>query len=164
MLKEVAITDETKYKSFLEKDQVTLGEIYHFLDVKVANIIQSISSDYPEIQKIGLKSFTNKKREERLLQLINTVFTKEHIIWIFSNLYPRKDEEVRQFIKEKYQEYEATMPALFEYLLAISFYWLTQEQIPLCYLLTPNLDANLLPKTHTAGGQAEYLVIKIKTT
>ena len=158
LLKEVAITDETKYKSFLEKDQVTLGEIYHFLDVKVANIIQSISSDYPEIQKIGLKSFTNKKREERLLQLINTVFTKEHIIWIFSNLYPRKDEEVRQFIKEKYQEYEATMPALFEYLLAISFYWLTQEQIPLCYLLTPNLDANLLPKTHTAGGQADIIL------
>lgn len=157
LLKQTAIEDDT-YRVFLETSQSTLGDIYPFLAVKVATIVSHIAVDYPEIQEIGLKNFTNKKKEERLEQLIQKVFTKEHIVKLLEQLYPRRDDEVRRYIKELYQEYEATIPALFEYLLAISFYWLSEQQISISDILTPNLDANLLPKTHTAGGQADIIL------
>ena len=158
LLKEKAMDNQDAYTAFLEEKHTSLGELYKFLDIKHSDIVQAISIDFPQVKQIGLKGFTNKKKEERLKQLIHTVFTKEHLIWIFNQLYPREDGQIRQFIKEKYQEYEATIPALFEYLLAISFYWITHEQIDLKELLTPNLDANLLPKTHTAGGQADVIL------
>lgn len=157
LLKQTAVGDDT-YRVFLETSQSTLGDIYPFLAVKVATIVSHIAVDYPEIQEIGLKNFTNKKKEERLEQLIQKVFTKEHIVKLLEQLYPRKDDQVRRYIKELYQEYEATIPALFEYLLAISFYWLSEQQISISDILTPNLDANLLPKTHTAGGQADIIL------
>jgi hypothetical protein len=157
LLKQTAVGDDT-YRVFLETSQSTLGDIYPFLAVKVATIVSHIAVDYPEIQEIGLKNFTNKKKEERLEQLIQKVFTKEHIVKLLEQLYPRRDDEVRRYIKELYQEYEATIPALFEYLLAISFYWLSEQQISISDILTPNLDANLLPKTHTAGGQADIIL------
>lgn len=157
LLKQTAIGDDT-YRVFLETSQSTLGDIYPFLAVKVATIVSHIAVDYPEIQEIGLKNFTNKKKEERLEQLIQKVFTKEHIVKLLEQLYPRRDDQVRRYIKELYQEYEATIPALFEYLLAISFYWLSEQQISISDILTPNLDANLLPKTHTAGGQADIIL------
>ena len=157
LLKQTAVGDDT-YRVFLETSQSTLGDIYPFLAVKVATIVSHIAVDYPEIQEIGLKNFTNKKKEERLEQLIQKVFTKEHIVKLLEQLYPRRDDQVRRYIKELYQEYEATIPALFEYLLAISFYWLSEQQISISDILTPNLDANLLPKTHTAGGQADIIL------
>lgn len=157
LLKQTAVGDDT-YRVFLETSQSTLGDIYPFLAVKVATIVSHIAVDYPEIQEIGLKNFTNKKKEERLEQLIQKVFTREHIVKLLEQLYPRRDDQVRRYIKELYQEYEATIPALFEYLLAISFYWLSEQQISISDILTPNLDANLLPKTHTAGGQADIIL------
>lgn len=152
------ITDQSSYRSFLEKEHASLGDIYKFLNINISDIIQDISIEEPQVKQIGLKGFTKKKKIERLEQLIHTVFSKKNILWLFDQLHKRDYEQVRLFIKGEYIEYEATIPALFEYLLAISFYWLTHKQIDLSQLLTPNLDANLLPKTHTAGGQADVIL------
>ena len=89
---------------------------YDFLKINVAELSKQIATDFPEVKKLGLQNFALKKKEERLLELVNTVFTKENIIKIFENIYPRKDDQIRKLIKEWYQDYEATIPALFEYL------------------------------------------------
>ena len=142
----------------LEASQNNIGDIYDFLKINVAELTNQIATDFPEVKKIGLQNFALKKKEERLLELVNTVFTKENIIKIFENIYPRKDEQIRKLIKEWYQDYEATIPALFEYLLGISFYWLSEKQVRISDILNSGLDANLLPKTHTAGGQADIVI------
>lgn len=150
--------DSTAYISKLETSQKELGDIYSFLKISVSELTKQIASDFPEVKKIGLQNFALKKREERLVQLVNTVFTVPNIVRIFELIYPRNDKKVRDLIKEWYQEYEATIPALFEYLLGISFYWLTQQRVKLSDIIQSNLDVNLLPKTHTAGGQADIIV------
>jgi len=149
---------QNDYKIKLEASQNNIGDIYDFLKINVAELSKQIATDFPEVKKLGLQNFALKKKEERLLELVNTVFTKENIIKIFENIYPRKDDHIRELIKEWYQDYEATIPALFEYLLGISFYWLSEKQVRISDILNSGLDANLLPKTHTAGGQADIVV------
>lgn len=149
---------QNEYKKKLEASQNNIGDIYDFLKISVDDISKQIATDFPEVKKLGLRNFALKKKEERLLELVNTVFTKENIITIFENIYPRKDEQIRKLIKEWYQDYEATIPALFEYLLGISFYWLSEQQVRISDILNSGLDANLLPKTHTPGGQADIVV------
>lgn len=146
------------YRVKLEASHNNIGDIYDFLKVNLAELSKQIATDFPEVKILGLQNFALKKKEERLLQLVNTVFTKENIIKIFENIYPRKDDQIRKLIKEWYQDYEATIPALFEYLLGISFYWLSEKQVRISDILNSGLDANLLPKTHTAGGQADIVV------
>lgn len=152
------ISDSEKYRERLEQKQEKIGEIYSFLNIDIKEIIREIAKDFPEIEKIGLKNFSQKKKEERLYKLVNEVFTKENIITIFENIYPRNDAKIRELIKSWYQDYEATIPALFEYLLAISFYWLSGKNIKLADILHSDLDVNLLPKTHTIGGKADIVV------
>lgn len=149
---------QNEYRVKLEASQNDIGDIYDFLKINVAELSKQIATDFPEVKKLGLQNFALKKKEERLLELVNTVFTKENIIKIFENIYPRKDDQIRKLIKEWYQDYEATIPALFEYLLGISFYWLSERQVRISNILNLGLDANLLPKTHTAGGQADIVV------
>ncbi len=149
---------QNEYRVKLEASQNNIGDIYDFLKINVAELSKQIATDFPEVKKLGLQNFALKKKEERLLELVNTVFTKENIIKIFENIYPRKDDQIRKLIKEWYQDYEATIPALFEYLLGISFYWLSEKQVRISDILNSGLDANLLPKTHTVGGQADIVV------
>jgi len=149
---------QNDYKIKLEASQKNIGSIYDFLKINISELSKQIASDFPEVEKLGLQNFALKKKEERLLDLVNTVFTKENIIKIFENIYPRKDDQIRKLIKGWYQDYEATIPALFEYLLGISFYWLSEKQVRISDILNSGLDANLLPKTHTAGGQADIIV------
>lgn len=149
---------QNDYRIKLEASQSNIGDIYDFLKINVTELSKQIATDFPEVKKLGLQNFALKKKEERLLELVNTVFTKENIIKIFENIYPRKDDQICKLIKEWYQDYEATIPALFEYLLGISFYWLSEKQVKISDILNSGLDANLLPKTHTAGGQADIVV------
>jgi len=149
---------QNEYRIKLEASQSNIGDIYNFLKINVTELSKQIATDFPEVKNLGLQNFALKKKEERLLELVNTVFTKENIIKIFENIYPRKDNQIRKLIKEWYQDYEATIPALFEYLLGISFYWLSEKKVRISDILNSGLDANLLPKTHTAGGQADIVV------
>jgi hypothetical protein len=147
-----------EYRLKLEKNQTEISEVYDFLKVDLNALSKQIASDYPEIKKLGLQNFALKQKEERLLNLVNEVFTKDNIITIFENIYPRNDKKIRELIKNWYQDYEATIPALFEYLLGISFYWLSEKQVRISSIMNSGLDANLLPKTHAAGGQADVIV------
>ncbi len=146
------------YIKKLESSQTSISQIYDFLQIDILKLSEQIATDFPEIKKLGLQNFALKKKEERLLNLVNTVFTKEKLIAIFENIYPRNDKKIRELIKEWYQDYEATIPALFEYLLGIAFYWLFQKQVRISDILNLGLDANLLPKTHAAGGQADLII------
>ncbi len=150
--------EKEEYIEKLERTQDKISDIYEFLDISIDQLTEQISTDFPDIKSLGLKNFALRKKEERFLKLIDSVFTKENIITIFKNIYPRNDKKTREFIKDLYQEYDASIPALFEYLLGISFYWISEKQIKISDILSDNLDANLLPKTHTAGGQADIVI------
>ena len=157
-LLEIIILEEDDYRSFLESNQLNLGDIYNFLDFEPSNLSKLIAIDHPEIESIGLKNFANKKREERLTKLVEKVFTRQNIITLFESIYPRNDKQIRKLIKEWYSDYDATIPALFEYLLGISFYWISQKKIKLSDILNSGLDSNLLPKTHAGGGKADIII------
>ena len=157
-LLKVKALPQQDYLVKLETSHNKIGDIYNFLKINPEGLSRQIASDFPEFKELGFQNFALKKKEEHLLELVSTVFTKENIIKIFENIYPRKDEKIRKLIKEWYQDYDATIPALFEYLLGISFYWLSEKQVKISDILNSGLDANLLPKTHTAGGQADIVI------
>ena len=157
-LLEVNILDYDDYRIFLEMNQEKLGDIYDFLNVEPSSLSELIAIDHPEVENIGLKNFAYKKREERLTKLVEEVFTRENIITLFESIYPRNDKQIRRLLKEWYSDYDATIPALFEYLLGISFYWISQKKIKVSDVLDSGLDSNLLPKTHAGGGKADIVI------
>ncbi|MDR1544387.1 MAG: AlwI family type II restriction endonuclease [Prevotellaceae bacterium] len=154
----VKLLSKKKYKENLEKIQQNISEIYDFLQIDIYALTEKIAEDYKEVKTSGLKNFVFKQKEKRLENLVNKVFTKQNLIIIFENIYPRNDNEIRKLIKEWYSDYDATIPALFEYLLGISFYWLSERQVNLSDILNTNLDANLLPRSTAIGGKSDVVI------
>jgi hypothetical protein len=157
-LLDIPLLNNYSYRTNLESSQENIGDIYSFLKIDISDLINRISKDYPEIESLGLLNFAFKKKEERLMKLVNEVFTKENIITIFENIYPRNDSHVRKLLKDWYSEYDATIPALFEYLLGIAFYWISEKEVNISSILNSNLDSNLLPNSHAPGGKADIII------
>jgi hypothetical protein len=148
---------QDNYRTRLETSQNKIGDIHSFLESDIAKISKQIEEDFPEVKKIGLRNFTVRRKEERFLNIVNNVFNRKNIITLFKNIYPRNDKEVRRLIREWYQEYEASIPALFEYLLGIAFYLLSGKRINISDIINSNIDSNLLPKTSAPGKRADLV-------
>ncbi|MCD8290615.1 MAG: AlwI family type II restriction endonuclease [Prevotella sp.] len=94
----------------------------------------------------------------RLEHLIDTKFTKERILKLLDLFEKRKDEEIKDLVTEN-----ADAPTIFEYVLGILWYKVSERKGKILDYLKLSLDADLLPKTHAAGGEADIVYEYEKT-
>lgn len=101
------------------------------------------------------RELLQRKRHERLQKLIQTRFPNEmllHLLSCFEDRNDGNDGEIRKCVTDN-----ADVPTIFEYILGILWYRVSEfEGKPLDYM-NLSLDADLLPKTHAAGGEADIV-------
>ena len=93
-------------------------------------------------------------------------FHKENLINIFEILKTRNNSNLRivdRSILKKIKSItgvpvDVRVTALFEYLLAISFYWISNQKMKVSDLFKLSLDSNLMPKSHTPGLRADLIL------
>lgn len=91
-------------------------------------------------------------RYRRLQHLIDTKFTDENIITLLGYFEDRNDAEIRSMVTEN-----ADVPTIFEYVLGILWYKISERQGEILDYMKLSLDADLLPRTHAAGGEADIV-------
>ena len=64
----------------------------------------------------------------------------------------REDKRVEELVTD-----EAAVPTIFEYVLGIIWYKVSNRQGNILDFMKLSLEANLLPKTHAAGGYADII-------
>ncbi|MBL32161.1 MAG: hypothetical protein CMP62_05520 [Flavobacteriales bacterium] len=151
-----------EYKAKLIANHLNLGDVYSFLNLDRQALMSKILACEPEAKRFtSLKDFGKQKKENRLKKLVAKVFSPQRIITLLELMSPRQDDQIREEIEKWYNKsYEASIPALFEYILTLSFYLIFEKSFKIGEALNAKLDANLLPKSHAPGGGAD---IEIKT-
>lgn len=91
-------------------------------------------------------------RYERLHHLINTKFSDAQLINLLDCFESRNDTEIRNMVTDN-----ADIPTIFEYILGIMWYKLSEYQGKVLDYMKLSLEADLLPKTHAAGGEADIV-------
>lgn len=91
-------------------------------------------------------------RYRRLQHLIDTKFTDEKLLLLFDYFEERNDTEIRSMVTDN-----ADVPTIFEYMLGILWYKASERQGKILDYMKLSLDADLLPKTHAAGGEADIV-------
>ena len=119
----------------------------------VAKEIGTETYDRKEIQKI-----LDKERYERFNKLLEEKFTDEKLLLILDNFKNRKtsndeyDEEIKKLVSSN-----SDGPTSFEYILAVIWYKISNYQGDVLTYMNLSLDADLLPKTHAGGGEADIV-------
>lgn len=91
-------------------------------------------------------------RYRRLQALIDDKFTDEKLIELLNLFESRNDNEIRNMVTDN-----ADIPTIFEYVLGILWYKTSERQGKVLEYMKLSLDADLLPKTHAAGGEADIV-------
>lgn len=91
-------------------------------------------------------------RYRRLQELIDDKFTDEKLLILLDLFERRKDAQIQEMVTD-----DADIPTIFEYVLGIIWYKTSERQGKILDYMKLSLDADLLPKTHAAGGEADIV-------
>ena len=147
------VLSKEEYNNFLLED-IELNQIYSCLDLNVENVITQIQADYPDriVNKDSIKTFIEDEKLRRFNELIDNKFNENQLIELFNNI-ERNDKNA---INE-YADWNSDIPTIFEYILGITWYRFSNRSGNILEYMKLSLDANLLPKTHAAGGTADIV-------
>lgn len=99
-----------------------------------------------------VRDFVEDNRYVRLQHLIDTKFSDSQLLTLLDCFENRNDAMIRSMVTDN-----ADVPTIFEYILGIIWYKISERQGKVLDYMKLSLDADLLPKTHAAGGDADIV-------
>jgi len=140
-------------------------------DYDITEICKNIRFDEQQILNVvnyekesnysSLKELINSVKDERYIRfnnLISTKFSNEKIIDLLELFETRSDDKINELVT-----YNADIPTIFEYILGIIWYKISEYKGKILDYMNLSLDADLLPKTHAVGGSADIIYKYDKT-
>ena len=119
-------------------------------DTIVAGINEELGINVSDMQ--SARAALEDTRYQRLQHLIDTKFTDDKILSLLDYFERRNDDEIRSMVTDN-----ADVPTIFEYVLGILWYKASERHGKILDYMKLSLDADLLPKTHAAGGEADIV-------
>ena len=121
-----------------------LVEIADCLVINEETVIEGVNAELgTNVSTIGeARNVLEDNRYRRLQHLIDTKFTDEIIVTLLGYFESRNDAEIKSMVTENAD---------------ILWYKISERQGKILDYMKLSLDANLLPKTHAAGGEADIV-------
>lgn len=139
-----------------KREETTLEEIYPTLSKELEyKTISTIK------EKFNLTSITDdseltkhiqNERINRFHKLIEERFSNDKLLKIIELIEKRKDEQVYKQVTD-----DADIPTIFEYIIAIAWFRISEYKGDILSYMKLSLDNALLPKTHAGGGTADIV-------
>lgn len=141
-------------KSDKLSDLQSLEEISPLLKLDEAKLLKVINKDNKtSFSQIGdIKQFVADERTERFNKLIDEKFSDAQLIYILQLISNRADKEIQELVTD-----DADIPTIFEYILGIAWYKISERKGDILSFMNLSLEADLLPKTHAGGGEADLV-------
>ena len=152
------LPDEFYNLAFVKSDKLaelqTLEEISPFLKLDDEKLLKVINKDNKTaFSKIGdIKQFVADERTKRFNKLIDEKFSDNQLIYILQLISKRADKEIQELVTD-----DADIPTIFEYILGIAWYKISERKGDILSFMNLSLEADLLPKTHAGGGEADLV-------
>lgn len=150
--------DDIYSESFKESEHleycVDLEDISKGLAFDEEKIYTSISKDLGVTIQTAEEATTyiRDERYRRFNQLIDKKFSKPVLVELLSCFESRNDARIEELVTD-----EADIPTIFEYIVAIVWYKVSERHGNILDYMKLSLEANLLPKTHATGGYADIV-------
>lgn len=136
------------------RSDVQLETISESFKLDISTVYAALSTDLG----ITIKSpeqattYVNDERYRRFNILIDKKFNDSVLIELLNCFEQRDDKRIEELVTD-----EATVPTIFEYILGIIWYKVSERQGNILDFMKLSLEAILLPKTHAAGGYADII-------
>lgn len=133
-----------------------LGKYTPDMDYVYSDIASYFDEEY--IEPTDIQNYVENERLNKFNELIDSKFDDSKLLYCIDCFENRDDGKLNEYITDN-----ADVPTLFEYILGIIWYKLSDRKGNILDFMNLSLDADLLPKTHAGGGEAD-IVYKYQKT
>jgi len=146
----------TQSSNLKENCQITTISPYLILNEQA--VINAIKTEYSvDISNLDEAQQTVKtEKYRRFNELIDLKFDNDTLLNLLDYFESRKDETIFDLVTEN-----ADVPTIFEYILSIIWYKISERKGDILDYMNLSLEADLLPRSHASGGEAD-IVYKYK--
>lgn len=146
--------EEAFCESELLQQNCELEEISEALHFNIQDIYNEIKSDLglSIIDEENIQKILSDEKLQRFRTLIDEKFTDETLINLLTLFENREDNKIFDLVTDN-----ATIPTIFEYILGIIWYKISNYKGNILKYMNLSLEADLLPKTHACGGEADIV-------
>lgn len=134
-------------------NNIPLEKISSCYTLNINDIILNINNGLGTNLTIStINNYLEKERIKEFNKLIDNKFTNDKLIMLLDNIKNRNDNLINEYVTDN-----ASIPTIFEYILGICWYKISNKKGNILKYMNLSLDANLLPKTHAGGGKADIV-------
>lgn len=139
-------------------ENLELREIADIFTFDAELLLEKLQKKYPEIDREKnltqeIKKVRKEYQKEQFNRLIENAFSAKSLIVLLENIKDRRDDA----LVKNYLDWDADVPTIFEYLLGIVWYEMSDREGYLQDFLNLSLDAKLLPRRFAGGGEADIV-------
>lgn len=146
------LLDDKKYIEFFQS-AIEIKEISPLYDIDMKELVQNINNELGTNLTIdNINGYLEDEKLKEFNELIDSKYTTDKLINLLTLIENREDKEINTYVTDN-----ATIPTIFEYILGIAWYRISEKRGNILNYMNLSLDANLLPKTHAGGGMADIV-------
>lgn len=136
------------------ENNIELSNIHSSLIINKNILFKRIGQDFNMIISSvnQMHSLIGNERYKRFYKILQEKFKKDKLIQLLDYFKNRNDKEIYNMVTD-----EATISTIFEYVLAIIWYELSDKQGDILKFMNLSLTAELMPKSHATGGYADII-------
>jgi hypothetical protein len=145
------LLQSTKYEDILESISdvsISKDSLNHLLedeDVKATFTTFGVDNT----NDLNMFQYNNDKK--KLQRLLDSTFTRTKVKELIPYFKTREDKKIQDNVTTR-----ATVPTIFEYVTALAWYYIDDNNIDFILKAGLSLDANMLPKSHAVGGSSDF--------
>ena len=145
------VNGSVKYESDFYPEyfsSITLQEIFNLSETQTERVLTALKAAYGDRSLDDIRSEEAKAQENRLLETVNKILPRESL----ADLLPMFTDRTNDSKIQKDITPNATVPTIFEWVVAVAWYYISEEKYSLRQSMNLTLDSEGLPVAQ-AGGQ-----------
>lgn len=151
---------EAEYLKYEKNDNFTFGsntslvDILEYSEEDVKDIYSKLSAEYGTTDEGTIKNKIETKISDEFSEYIKINYPKERVVELLS-LFSNRDND--SLIKRAVND-SATVPTIYEYIVGIAWYYISNGNFDLFHSLNMTLNADFEPEMHAGGGMGDIVI------
>lgn len=162
LISNIVLSGNEEYSNY----ETNLHSIF-YQDISTTKILKLDKSEISNLKTRIIELLGNEnigkavkeQKENKFRSIIREEFPKEKIQEILPMFITREDDKIQEMVTDL-----ATVPDIFEYILAIAWFYLSDVDYSIIDSLNLPLDGNFKPLGHAAGGDGDIIIKYPKLT
>lgn len=138
------------YEKEIQSNNLSIMKILSINELENKELDDKIEEKYNLNGEVDATAYIAKLEREKFHKYIEVKYPRENVMELLKLFQERNDKEIQKRVTDN-----ATIPTIFEYVIGIAWYYISDKELDLQRSLKLSFDGTGLPLSHAVGGNGD---------